>query len=135
MPDLVHHTNADREISIFPVQLTTSRIGNLTRLIHTLAICVTNSEYTLCFCPLLYPFFFKRNGKSLRRTLNLPPRITSHVKTHIYARFCQRNNQANTILSIAQYFFSVTVVVNTCIYVPFVFFNGVACRCHYCLSA
>ena len=25
----------------FPVQLTTSRIGNLTRLIHTLAICVT----------------------------------------------------------------------------------------------
>ena len=33
--------NADREILIFPVQLTTSRIGNFTRLIHTLAICVT----------------------------------------------------------------------------------------------
>ena len=31
----------DREILIFPVQLTTSKIGNLTRLIHTLAICVT----------------------------------------------------------------------------------------------
>ena len=31
--------NADREILIFPVQLTTCRIGNLTRLIHTLAIC------------------------------------------------------------------------------------------------
>ena len=31
--------NADREIFIFPIQLTTSRIGNLTRLIHTLAIC------------------------------------------------------------------------------------------------
>ena len=30
--------NADREMLIFPVQLTTSRIGNLTRLIHTLAI-------------------------------------------------------------------------------------------------
>ena len=29
----------DREIFIFPVQLTTSRIGNLTRLILTLAIC------------------------------------------------------------------------------------------------
>ena len=29
--------NADREILIFPVQLTTSRIGNLTRLVHTLA--------------------------------------------------------------------------------------------------
>ena len=33
--------NADREIFIFPVQLTTCRIGNLTRLIHTLAICLT----------------------------------------------------------------------------------------------
>ena len=30
--------NRDREIFIFPVQLTTSRIGNLTRLIHTLTI-------------------------------------------------------------------------------------------------
>ena len=30
--------NADREILISPVQLTTSRIGNLTRLIHTLAL-------------------------------------------------------------------------------------------------
>ena len=33
--------NADREIFIFPVELTTSRIDNLTRLIHALAICVT----------------------------------------------------------------------------------------------
>ena len=31
----------DREILIFPVQLTASRIGNLTRLILALAICVT----------------------------------------------------------------------------------------------
>ena len=31
--------NGDREESIFPVQLTTSRIGNLTRLILSLAIC------------------------------------------------------------------------------------------------
>ena len=29
----------------FPVQLTTCRIGNLTRLIHTLAICVTINTY------------------------------------------------------------------------------------------
>ena len=34
-------TNADREILISPVQLTTCRTGNLTRLIQTLAICVT----------------------------------------------------------------------------------------------
>ena len=32
-------------IIIFPVQLTTSRIGNLTRLILTLAICVTMLTY------------------------------------------------------------------------------------------
>ena len=32
-------TNGDREMFIFPVQLTTSRIGNYTRLIHTLAVC------------------------------------------------------------------------------------------------
>ena len=33
--------NGDRKIPSFPVQLTTSRIGNLIRLIHTLAGCVT----------------------------------------------------------------------------------------------
>ena len=38
--------NADREIFIFPVQLTTCRIGNLTRLIHALAIRVTIHIYT-----------------------------------------------------------------------------------------
>ena len=32
--------DADRKLFIFPVQLTTGRIGNLTRLIHTLTICV-----------------------------------------------------------------------------------------------
>ena len=37
--------NADREIFIFPVQLATSRIGNLTRLIHTFAKCVTIHTY------------------------------------------------------------------------------------------
>ena len=40
-------TNADREIIIFPLQLTTSRTGNLTRLIHTLAICVTIHTYII----------------------------------------------------------------------------------------
>ena len=35
-------TNADREILIFPVQLTTSRTGNLARLIHTLLYTVKN---------------------------------------------------------------------------------------------
>ena len=41
--------NADRKISIFPVRLTTSRIGNLTRLIHTLAVCVPLRTYIVVF--------------------------------------------------------------------------------------
>ena len=39
--------NRDREMFIFPVQLTMSRIGNLTRLIHALAKCVTINKYIL----------------------------------------------------------------------------------------
>ena len=40
--------NADREIFMFPVQLTTSRIGNLTWLIYraTLVICMCDHTYT-----------------------------------------------------------------------------------------
>ena len=38
-------TNADREIFICPVQLTTSRIGNLTRLIHTLLYVMAIHTY------------------------------------------------------------------------------------------
>ena len=37
----VSGTNVDRGIFICPAQLTTSRISKLTRLIHTLAVCVT----------------------------------------------------------------------------------------------
>ena len=56
--------SADRETFIFPVQLTTSRIGNLTRLIHTLAICVTIHttilyNVQLCLCIL---HIFNRPG-------------------------------------------------------------------------
>ena len=38
-------TYRDRGIFIFPVQLTTSRIGNLTRLIHTLLYVMTIHTY------------------------------------------------------------------------------------------
>ena len=38
-------THEDRGILIFPVQLTTSRIGNLTRLIHTLLYVMTIHTY------------------------------------------------------------------------------------------
>ena len=37
--------NGDREIFIFPVRLTTSRIGNLTRLIQTLLNLMTMHTY------------------------------------------------------------------------------------------
>ena len=40
--------NGDREMFIFPVQLAKSRIGNLTRLIHTLLYVMT----ILSTCPL-----------------------------------------------------------------------------------
>ena len=40
-------TNAAREILFFLVQLTTSRIGNLTRLIHTLAIRMCDQTYSV----------------------------------------------------------------------------------------
>ena len=42
-------TNGDREIVIFPVQLTTSRIGNLTRLILTLAIICDDQKRKVVF--------------------------------------------------------------------------------------
>ena len=38
-------TYGDRGIFIFPVQLTTSRIGNLTRLTHTLLYVMTIHTY------------------------------------------------------------------------------------------
>ena len=39
--------NVDREIFIFPVQLTTSRIDNLTRSMHTLATCDDHTYMTM----------------------------------------------------------------------------------------
>ena len=47
--DQISGANTDREMFIFPVKLTTSRFGNLSRLIHTLAICVTIQGSTAFF--------------------------------------------------------------------------------------
>ena len=44
-PDSQARTNGDREIFIFPVQLTTGRIGNLTRLILFLLYVMTIHTY------------------------------------------------------------------------------------------
>ena len=43
-------TYGDRGIFIFPVQLTTSRIGNLTHLIHTLLYVITIHTYIFHKC-------------------------------------------------------------------------------------
>ena len=43
--DQILRRERDREVFIFPVQLTTSRIGNLTRLIHTLLYAMTIHAY------------------------------------------------------------------------------------------
>ena len=52
--------NAGREIYIFPVQPTAFRIGNLTRLIHILAICVTthSSIYGRVACSTLCTYIY-----------------------------------------------------------------------------
>ena len=44
--DQIVSANGDGEISVFPVQLTTRRIGSLTRLIPTLAMCSTKHTTT-----------------------------------------------------------------------------------------
>ena len=51
---------ADRGMFIFPVQLTTSRIGNLTRLIHTLLYVMTIHTYIHAGVPIAtrVSFFF-----------------------------------------------------------------------------
>ena len=42
--------NGNREIFIFPIRLITSRIGNLTRLIHTPLLVITIQHYTIHIC-------------------------------------------------------------------------------------
>ena len=44
-PDKSSGTHGDRGMFIFPVQLATSRIGNLTRLIHSLLYVITIHTY------------------------------------------------------------------------------------------
>ena len=69
--------NANREMVIFPVQLTASRIGNLTRLIHTLAMCVTIHNTTTQWCTtrsIIIKKLFKKNLNSSKPSEH-PPRV------------------------------------------------------------
>ena len=43
-PNYLARTGTDREIFVFPVQLTTSRIGNLTRLIKSLSYIICHGH-------------------------------------------------------------------------------------------
>ena len=54
-------THGDRGMFIFPVQLTTSRIGNLTRLIHTLLYVMTIYTYihTMYYCCTMHMILHK----------------------------------------------------------------------------
>ena len=60
--------NKDREEIIFPVQLTTRRIDNLTRLIHALLYVMTIRTYCYCLyctCPLLHTLPMVDMGKNM----------------------------------------------------------------------
>ena len=84
-------TNADRNIFIFSVQLTTCRTGNLTQLIHTLAICVTHTyirhlvpyntlQYTILAVAMLMLLCPRRRHPPYIRVL-----VLVHVHTFIAA--------------------------------------------------
>ena len=76
-------THGDRGMFIFPVQLTTSRIGNLTRLIHTLLYVMTIHTYinvprpdcrVFLFCFVLTFSVLIANAKKLLYTVANPAR-------------------------------------------------------------
>ena len=75
-------TNADREIFIFPVpQLTTCRTGNLTRSIHTLALCVT-----------IHTSFPSH-------TVGLNKKQTIYIISYYYSRLCTTTTAVSTQVS------------------------------------
>ena len=70
--------NADREKFIFPVQLTTGRMGNLTRLIHTLAICVTINNVGEKPAVILYTTVIAIVVSYIQRVGRQPEKTTLH---------------------------------------------------------
>ena len=72
----------DRGIFIFPVQLTTSRISNLTRLILTLIYVMTIQSY-YCNRNLIYSLFTSR--KPPPNTYHIIPVFPYYVLTHIFS--------------------------------------------------
>ena len=63
---LLRHEHADREIFIFPVQLTTSRVGNLTRLNRSGLKVAVNTVWILSKnCMFFWVFRFAKNTNFL----------------------------------------------------------------------
>ena len=58
--DQISGANRDREKNIFPAQLTTSRIGNLTRLIYTTRYAISHDHTEV------YTVLFTEPGSDLR---------------------------------------------------------------------
>ena len=63
---------------IFPVQLTTGRMGNLTRLIHTLAICVTINNVGEKPAVILYTTVIAIVVSYIQRVGRQPEKTTLH---------------------------------------------------------
>ena len=95
--------NADREIFIFPVQLTTSRIGSLTRLIHILAVCVTIHTY---------------NSMESQQKQNIRGTEKFFLFT-TWQKFFEsvKESKAARVLGTTSYLFSVVCV---CVFFPFI---------------
>ena len=82
--------NGAREIFVFPVQLTTSRIGNLTLLILILAIYAFHLTGTICILDTLYNItlrYYYDNTESLQSntlcTGNCTARLgCKHIKSY-----------------------------------------------------
>ena len=81
----VSGTHGDRGILIFPVQLTTSRIGNLTRLIHTLLYVMIIHTYIHTY---IYAYYTTVNSARMYMSPNKKYTGTntnsSTVPVHIY---------------------------------------------------
>ena len=75
-------TNADKEIFIFPVHLTTCRIGNLTRLIHALAICGTIHTYIGRSTVVQYGLLSVLGVIS--NSIHIPHRIFGRISNNFY---------------------------------------------------
>ena len=91
----VSGANADRGILFFRVQLTTCRIGNLTRLIHSLAICMCDRTYIssrvhIMFRPsIIFAWYRARSSYLVHRSVS-PSEYKGYLTRGVYVAFEER---------------------------------------------